>query len=96
MEELDVYVFKMEKRKIKVAKLSDAQRRCYEAVEDYKEKNKHIPTVNELANMLNVTSRAAVYPLLEKLKDKGYDYAKLCYEEKELIEEDENAEDTSL
>lgn len=48
-----------------------------DAIEHYKMFKKSVPTIREIANMMEVKSPATVMYMLERLEKKGYNYKEL-------------------
>lgn len=57
--------------------LTENELKCIEVIENYKMYNKKVPTIRKIMQMLNLKSPASILHILNKLKEKGYNYRML-------------------
>ncbi len=75
---IDVVRMKPAYRKLKTNyDFNEIQLKYIKAIEDYKYCNKKVPTIRKIAEMVNVSSTATVEAMLNRLKEKDYDYTAL-------------------
>ena len=67
---LDAVQFKIELE----TELTDMQLEYINCIEEYKYRYKKVPTIRKIAELKNVKSPATVKDMLDKLKEKGYNY----------------------
>lgn len=81
MEKVKVCNFKVENCEILVDDLTDVQRLYIQTIEYYKHKTKTIPSIRKIAEIMGGYSAASVQKMNERLKQKGYDYRTLNYDD---------------
>lgn len=73
-EKIKVIKFIPEEIEIEVDKLTDAQRKYVEVIENYKKIYGKNPSMRKIAKLIGVSSVGSVYTVIENLRVKGYDY----------------------
>lgn len=63
------------------SKFTFMQRIYIRTIEKYKQKYYQVPKVREIADLVGVKSRGTVGDMLKRLKDKGYDYKEVTWDE---------------
>lgn len=76
---IKVYDFTPTKIELEVKELTQAQKKYIERIEKYKRTTRKIPTIRVICKIVGVSSPATGYAMMQRLKEKGYDFKKVCY-----------------
>lgn len=68
---------------IEVELLSYMQENYVEVIEDYKRKHSKVPTMRKIGELMGGLQASGVCQMLERLKNKGYDYSEVKYDKHE-------------
>lgn len=81
MEKIKVIKLVPKEIEIEVEDLTKRQLDYINKIENFKKENLKYPTVREVCDLLDGVTVGAVYPTLERLKDKGYFYNEVSYKD---------------
>ena len=56
---------------------TSVQLKYINSIEEYKKKNKAVPSIRDIDRLVNANSSATAYTMMQRLKEKGYDYREI-------------------